>query len=83
MTFTIRPALEQAVRDRVRAGPYRSVDDLINAALERFMEPQFGPGELAQLLAVGEQQVAAGHLVPEADVSDRMEAMKRQWRQGR
>ena len=83
MTFTLRPDLEQAVRDRVQAGPYRSVDDLINAALERFMEPQFAPGELARLLAVGEQQVAAGQLVPEADVASRMADMKRQWRQDR
>ena len=68
MTFTIRPELERELQERVKAGPYRSVDELVNAALEQFIAPDFAPGELARLVAVGKQQLADGQLVAADEV---------------
>ena len=82
MTFTIRPELEQALQENVKAGPYRSVDELVNAALEQFIAPDFAPGELARLVAVGKQQLADGQFVPADEVVRQMRSWGASRRQG-
>jgi len=83
MTFTIRPDLERELEHRVKSGPYQSADDLINAALEQFMAPEFAPGELNELLAVGERQIASGQVVSAEEVVRQMHEMKSAWRRGK
>ena len=75
MTVTIRPDLERELHDRLKAGGYASPDQLVNAALERFMADDadvFAPGEMDALLAVGAAEAAAGQFVDEADVHRRL-----------
>ena len=82
MTITLPPDLEQAVLARVRSGPYRSPDEVVAAALEPFMTPDFAPGELARLVAAGKQEIADGHFVSADEVVRQLRSWGQSRRQG-
>ncbi|HEX8912490.1 MAG TPA: type II toxin-antitoxin system ParD family antitoxin [Humisphaera sp.] len=59
MTVTLPPDVQKLIDDRVRAGRYASAEDVIAAAVGTLAQQEsfgdFGPGEMNQLLAAGEQ----------------------------
>jgi len=64
MVVSLKPEVEKAVQAKVSAGLFDSPEELVNAVLEQFMATDdFQPGELDQLLAVGEAQARAGQFV--------------------
>ena len=75
MMVAIRPDLESVVQERLHGSPFRSLDELVNAAVEQFVGSDFGPEELNGLLDVGAKQATAGQFVEEADVVSRLRAL--------
>ena len=60
MKLALSPEVEKSIRDRVASGEYRSLEDVVAAAVaaldqEKERAGEFAPGELEQLLAEGEQ----------------------------
>jgi Arc/MetJ-type ribon-helix-helix transcriptional regulator len=74
MTVTLTPEIEKLIQDHLKSGPYKSAEDLVNAALSQFMGDDFMPGELDKLLAVGESQARAGKFVQADEVFRQIQA---------
>lgn len=77
MTVTIRPELESELQAQLAAGPYRSADELVNAALAQFMADDFEPGELNALVEAGVADAAAGRLVDGEDFERELQERRR------
>ena len=65
MTVTIRPDLERDLHEWLRAGPFRSADELVNAALQQFMANSLADvDETTASVRRGLADVAAGRTRP-------------------
>jgi Arc/MetJ-type ribon-helix-helix transcriptional regulator len=75
MVVRLNPEMEKLIEEKLTSGPYRSAEDLVNAALEQFMaEDDLEPGELERLLAVGEAQATAGQFIDGDEAFHRIQA---------
>ena len=75
MTVSLRPELQKLVKEKVKAGLFPSAEALVNSAVAQLVvEDDFEPGELEQLLAVGEQQAQQGKFVDGDEVFARLTA---------
>jgi putative addiction module CopG family antidote len=66
MTISLSPEIARFVEQKVREGNYTSADALIEDAvrqMQTFDEPEFAPGELERLIAVGQAEADAGLLI--------------------
>ncbi len=83
MPVSLKPELEKLVQEKVRAGLFRSVDELVNAAVEQVVaEDDFAPGELESMLAVGEAQAREGRFVDGDEAFQRIQARSDARRKG-
>ena len=81
--IALKPELEKLVREKVRAGLFRSAEELVNAAVEQVVaEDDFASGELESMLAVGEQQARQGHFVDGDEVFQRIRTRSATRRKG-
>lgn len=76
MDVSLSPKLKKFVDTKVRAGAYASPEDVVRAAIERFMEDDFAAGELAALVAVGEAQLQGGDVVDGEEVFQELRNMR-------
>jgi Arc/MetJ-type ribon-helix-helix transcriptional regulator len=75
MVVSLKPELQRLVEEKVKAGLFRSSDDLLNAAVEQLIgDDDLAPGEMQQLLAVGEADVNAGRLVDGEEALRRLQS---------
>ena len=67
MNVVLPPELEKFVEEEVRAGRYESPERLVEAAVSHLMGAStiddFAPGELAELIAEGEADIARGDVI--------------------
>ncbi len=66
MNVVLKPELERYVADQVKAGRFATAKDVVETALGRLMQEDFGdfePGELDALLAEGEAGIARGDVL--------------------
>jgi Arc/MetJ-type ribon-helix-helix transcriptional regulator len=69
MTVNLRPEVERELEERLKAGIYSSTDETISDALEKYMGMDLPADELNRLLDEGEEDIAAGRVVPGAEVT--------------
>jgi Arc/MetJ-type ribon-helix-helix transcriptional regulator len=75
MVVSLKPELQKLVEEKVRAGLFRSPDELLNAAVEQLIgDDDLAPGEMQQLLEAGEADVKAGRLVDGEAVLNRLQS---------
>ncbi len=64
MKVSIKPELGKLLQEQVKAGRYKSAQDLIDAALSRLLQENesfdFAPGELRALVDEGEADLQRG-----------------------
>ena len=77
MNISLSPKLKQFVDRKVKAGAYASAEDVVRAAVERFMQEDFAPGELAALVAVGEAELQRGDVIDGEEVFAEMREMRK------
>jgi predicted transcriptional regulator len=82
MTITLRPEVEKLLRERLDAGIYKSPDETISDALERFMEMDIQADDLNRLLDEGEEDIAAGRVVSGVEVTRLMKEWSQASRNG-
>jgi antitoxin ParD1/3/4 len=73
MNISLDAELQKFVNEKVKAGEYRSADEVVRAGLKRLMhEDDFAPGELNALIAVGEAELQRGETVDGEEVFKEM-----------
>jgi len=77
MNISLTPKLKKFVDKKVKAGDYASPEDVVCAAVERLMQEDFAPGELAALVAVGEAELQRGDVIDGEEVFNEMREMQR------
>jgi antitoxin ParD1/3/4 len=66
MRISLTPEIEQYIREQLKAGQFKSADELVQLAVEYFRsrraldQTQFDPGELSRLIAVGQAEADRG-----------------------
>ena len=63
MQITLRPELEQFVQDKVQAGEYGSIQEVVEIALTRLMDDELDDETLAAI-EEGEAQLDRGEGIP-------------------
>ena len=76
MNISFSPKLKKFVDKKVKEGDYAFPEDVVRAAVERFIEEDFAPGELAALIAVGEAELQRGDVIDGEDVFKEMRNMQ-------
>jgi putative addiction module CopG family antidote len=65
MNVNLSPAMKEFVDRKLQAGEYQSAEQVLEAGLailqQQETRPDFAPGELDALIAVGEADIAAAH----------------------
>jgi antitoxin ParD1/3/4 len=73
MVVTLSPEAEELVRRRLEMGPYRSVDEVIEEALQA-LDERDRLVRLRAAIAIGDAQIARGEVIPyTADLMDEIE----------
>lgn len=74
MNVVLKPELQKFVDEQVTTGRYPSAEDVVAAAVTRFMQDErlgeFAPGELDALLAEGEADLQRGDFVTMDEVRE-------------
>ncbi len=82
MNIILRPETERLLEEQLKKTGYQSVDELVRAGITSLeIHGDFAPGELDRLLAEGEADLAAGHVVDGEQVFrelDQMSASRRE-----
>lgn len=83
MTIHLNDELEQLIRQDIKRGPYRSVDEFLEHAVRLLHEHEdwlaFHREKFTKMIDEGWQAAARGELADEAVVRARMEERKRAW----
>lgn len=86
MNVNLSPAMKEFVDRKLQAGEYQSAEQVLEAGLailqQQETRPDFAPGELDALIAVGEADIAAGHVYDGEEVFRDLERMSAARRQG-
>jgi putative addiction module CopG family antidote len=68
MNVTLSPDIQKLIEERMKAGGYKSPEEVIRAGLESLRQGEthgdFEPGELNELLAQGERSIEERGVVP-------------------
>jgi predicted transcriptional regulator len=64
VTIQLSPDLEQRLSARIAAGGYKSLQELVETALEEFLDDQEDPEELGKALDEAIREADAGLTVP-------------------
>jgi antitoxin ParD1/3/4 len=73
MSVNLTPHIEDLIRRKIAAGPYRSADEVIEDALQA-LEERDRLARLRGAIAVGDAQLAAGEgILYSSDVLDKIE----------
>ena len=78
LKITLPQAIRRFIEERVKSGEYASPDDVVRAGIARLMsEDDFGPGEMARLIAEGEADIARGDVIDGEQVFEELRQLRK------
>jgi len=84
--ISLSPAMERFIESKVKTGQYASADQVVEAGLLSLEQSErtsdFAPGEMDELLAVGEADIARGDVFDGDQVFDELDKLSAARRRG-